>query len=60
MTRIFTKRFFQLNTSDQAAAIEAVLADIEKNCGRFPDPEAEKRATTSGRSSWFPKKSNEW
>ena len=60
MTRIFTKRFFRLNTYDQAAAIEAVSPSIEKNCRKVPDPEAEKRATTSGRSSWFPKKSNEW
>ena len=41
---IFTKRFFLLSAADQAAVVEAVLQDIERNYGRFLDPDDERRA----------------
>ena len=44
MERIFTARLFRSSAGDQVAGVEAVLADVEKNCGRFLDAEAEKRA----------------
>jgi hypothetical protein len=44
MKRIFTARFFRLAPADQAAVVEAALADIERNYGRFLDAEGERRA----------------
>jgi hypothetical protein len=49
MTRIFTARFFRLSTNDQAAVVQAALADIEQNYGRFLTPADEKRARQRAR-----------
>ena len=52
MTRIFTARFFRLTARDQAAVIEAALADIEKNYGRYITDEAERLARRRARRIW--------
>lgn len=44
MIRIFTKRFFRLSTPAHTAIVEAVLDDLERNYGRFLNPEDERRA----------------
>jgi len=44
MTPVFTKQFFRLDTSNQAAVVEAEPRDIERNYGRFLDPDNERRA----------------
>jgi hypothetical protein len=44
MKRIFTKRYFTLSAHDQVAVVETVLHDIERDYGRYINPEDEQRA----------------
>ncbi len=39
--RIFTKRFFQLNNSDQAAVVDAAIRDVENSIGLLVNPDDE-------------------
>ena len=43
MTRIFTKRFFELSDIDQAAIIDAHIRELESLAGRLVHPRDEKR-----------------
>ena len=36
--KIFTKRFFRLTSTDQAAVVHAVLHDLENCIGQLPIP----------------------
>lgn len=43
--RIFTTGFFQLNSSDQAAVVNAVIRDLENSIGFLLNPKDEPRVT---------------
>ena len=42
--RIFTKRFFRLNESDQVAVVESVIDDMESCIGRHRDSKDDRKA----------------
>ena len=44
MTRIFTKTFFRLTHSDQAAVVDSVIRDLKGAIGRHLDPADDRKA----------------
>ena len=44
--KIFTKRFFRLTSTDQAAVVHAVLHDLENCIGQLPDSQDKRKVRT--------------
>ena len=44
--RIFTKRFFELNSIDQAAVVHAVIRDLENCIGQLLDSQDKRKVRT--------------
>jgi hypothetical protein len=44
LRKIFTKRFFELSESDQAAVVRSIMQELEDCVGRHIDPADDKKA----------------